>query len=112
MIVQNKINVQGGKQIEVIIAQSHISIIQGGFLYKLNNGACTIIPYPTVEVKSSSDANKTRYILPSRLSLSFHGATSLYIYCIESLNNVEQLSSRISSYECFYFMFKSTTPPS
>ena len=33
-----------------IIAQSHISIIQGGFQYKLNNGACTIIPYPTVEV--------------------------------------------------------------
>ena len=27
------------------------SIVQGGFWYKLNNGACAIIPYPTVEVK-------------------------------------------------------------
>ena len=28
-----------------------MSIIQWGFQYKSNNGACTIIPYPTVEVK-------------------------------------------------------------
>ena len=34
-----------------MIEQSHISIAQGGFYYKLNNSACTIIPYPTVEVK-------------------------------------------------------------
>ena len=34
-----------------MIAHCHISIIQGGFQCKLNNGACTIIPYPTVEVK-------------------------------------------------------------
>ena len=32
-------------------AQSHISILQGGLQYKLNNGACVIIPYPTVDVK-------------------------------------------------------------
>ena len=38
-------------QIKLIIAQFHVSIIQGGFQYKLNNGACKSIPYPTVEVK-------------------------------------------------------------
>ena len=31
--------------------QVYVSIVQGGFYCKLNNGACTIIPYPTVEVK-------------------------------------------------------------
>ena len=38
-------------QIKLIIAQSHISIEQEGLYCKLNNGACTIIPYPIVEVK-------------------------------------------------------------
>ena len=33
------------------MAQSHKSLIEGGFQYKLNNGACMIKPYPTVEVK-------------------------------------------------------------
>ena len=58
MIAQNEIKVQGvlaNKNTvsykHIIIAQSHISIIQGGFQYKLNNHACTIIPYPTVEMK-------------------------------------------------------------
>ena len=39
------------KKIKLIIAQSHISIAKGGFSYKLNNDACTIIPYPAVELK-------------------------------------------------------------
>ena len=34
-----------------MIAQSHISIVQGEIYHKLNNGACAIIPYPTIEVK-------------------------------------------------------------
>ena len=41
----------GNQPIKLIIAQSNISIAQGGFKYKLNNGVCTIIPYPTVEEK-------------------------------------------------------------
>ena len=51
MIAQNKTKVQGELAMKLIIAQSHISIIQGGFHYRLNDGANTIIPYPTVEVK-------------------------------------------------------------
>ena len=31
--------------------QSQISIVQGGLYNTLNNGACTIIPYSTVELK-------------------------------------------------------------
>ena len=31
--------------------QSHISIVQGGFQYKLNSDACTIISYPAIEEK-------------------------------------------------------------
>ena len=51
MIVQNKIKVQGESANKTDNRTSHISIIQGEFQYKLNNGACTIIPYLTVEVK-------------------------------------------------------------
>ena len=42
---------RGNYQTKLIFAQPNISTVQGGFLYKLNNGSCTIIPYPTVEVK-------------------------------------------------------------
>ena len=33
------------------ITHSHISIVEEGFYNKLNNDACTIVPYPTVEDK-------------------------------------------------------------
>ena len=51
MIDQNETKAQGGQQIKLIIAQSHVSIVQEGFQYKLNNGDCTIIPYMTAELK-------------------------------------------------------------
>ena len=38
-IEQNEINVQEELANKTIIAESHINIIQGGPLYKLNNGA-------------------------------------------------------------------------
>ena len=31
--------------------KSHVSIVLGEFKYKLNDDACMIIPYPTVEEK-------------------------------------------------------------
>ena len=43
---------RGDQPIKLIIAQYHISVVQGGFYYTLNNGACTVIPYPTVEQKN------------------------------------------------------------
>ena len=48
MIAQNEMKVQ-----EVLAnkTDNRSLIIQGGFQYQLNNGACTIIPYQTVEVK-------------------------------------------------------------
>ena len=48
MIAQNEINVQGGLAKKT---DNRKSIVQEGFQYKLNNGACTIIPYLTVEMK-------------------------------------------------------------
>ena len=38
-------------KIKLIIAQLYIRIVQGGLNYKLKNGACMIIPHPTVELK-------------------------------------------------------------
>ena len=50
MIALNEINMQRNLANKMIIAESHINI-KGGFYYKLNNGACMTMPYPTVEVK-------------------------------------------------------------
>ena len=36
-----------------------MSIVQGGFSYKLNNGDCTIIPHPRVEMKHTREVNVT-----------------------------------------------------
>ena len=52
MIAQNEINVQWGlanKTDNGIVSYKHYT--GRGFSYKLSHGACTIIPYPTVEVK-------------------------------------------------------------
>ena len=51
MIVQNEVNVQRELANKTDNRTSHVSIVQGGLQYKLNSGACTIIPYPTVQVK-------------------------------------------------------------
>ena len=51
MIAQNETNVQREFVIKLVIAQSHIGILKGGFQYKLSNGAGAIIPYPTFEEK-------------------------------------------------------------
>ena len=50
---------KGNQPIKLIIAQSHINIVQGGFQFKLNNDACKIIPYPTVEGKHIGQVNVT-----------------------------------------------------
>ena len=49
MIVQN--------EVKQIIAQSHISIVQGGLKYKLNSVACTIIPYQNEPKQSNANHN-------------------------------------------------------
>ena len=58
MIAQNEVKVQGelaNKTGDCTVSHKDVQgwtlVRKDGLQYKLNNGACEIIPYPTLEVK-------------------------------------------------------------
>ena len=60
---QNKIYVQwvlANKTDNCTVSHKHLT---GSFLYKLNNGACSIIPYPTIEAKHIWQVYVTKELL-------------------------------------------------
>ena len=68
MIVQNKINVRGEITNKTDNRISQICIvIQGGFLSKLNNGACMIIPYQSINQSINQSVNQSINVFQGKI---------------------------------------------